>query len=168
MERQLGIVPALSALLSTAYDHLAVKPGRTILAPGAQVAWDDCCDGQMWVRVVSVTPAYQTSRSGNVASACAPVRWDVVLGLGILRCAAVLDDDGNAPTAKAISADAATMVSDMGALADAVICHEHLDLERVVLGAWSPQGPQGGCHGGEWSVTARVLVCGCETHAQEG
>ena len=164
MERQLGITPALSALLSSAYDHLPHKPARTLLAPGGEVAWDDCCEGQLWVRVTSVSQAYITPRGGGAAaSQCQPVRWDLSLAVGILRCAAVLDDDGNAPTPRAITADAAEMVEDMGSLADAVICHDSTDLERVTLGSWTPLGPQGGCHGGEWAVTATVLVCACET-----
>jgi hypothetical protein len=39
---------------------------------------------------------------------------------------------------------------DMGAILDAVRC---CDLPEVAFGSWDALGPQGGCGGGEWTVT---------------
>lgn len=153
----------LRGLLDTVTDSLTPTPGRSVLAPGSEVAWDDCCDGQVHVRVITVEPNYPTAQRGNatVSGNCDPVAWSVTLGVGVIRCAAVLDDDGNAPAPHQITADARQMLDDMNTLAQALTCHTFPGLDRLALSTWNPSGPMGGCHGGEWLVTATVLSCAC-------
>lgn len=141
------LTPGLDDLLKHVVDALPAPVGRAVVAPGGSVAWDDCCDGQAWVRVVSVEPSYQAR--------CGIVRWTVTLGIGVLRCAAVLNDDGVAPSPRQITADGHEMIADMDAIAHLFQCND-LPLDPL-LGNWTPQGPNGGCHGGEWAATVTLL-----------
>lgn len=142
------LTPALDDLLAAVVTALPASVGRAVVAPGGEVAWDDCCDGQAWVRVISVAPTYQAR--------CGIVKWTISLGIGVLRCAAVLDDDGVAPSPRQITADGHEMIADMDAIAHLIQCADDLPLDPT-LGNWTPLGPNGGCHGGEWSATAMLL-----------
>lgn len=146
----------LQALLDTVTSGLTQRVGRAVIAPGGEVAWDDCCDGQAHVRVINIEARYPTERA-----MCDVASWGVTLGVGVIRCAAVLDDDGNAPAPHQITADARQMTRDMHEVAQALTCNDFPGLDRMRLDTWSPQGPMGGCHGGEWTATATVLACGC-------
>lgn len=130
----------LTSSLSAALSAISPKPGRSFVQPGGQGAWDDCCDGQLWIRIISIQPA-STSIPG------CPPEWDVLLGLGIIRCVSTVDDRGIAPPAASLTSEAAQMVSDLEALESVVAEHKN---QR-----WIPLGPQGGCAGGEWSFEAR-------------
>jgi len=131
---------------------------RVALYPGAQVAWDDCCGGQAWLRVVEIIPSGGDRR---LRTACGPPLWQVTLGIGVLRCAAVVSDYGEAPSPEALTADTLQMLTDMSALQQAFECQ----IAPAVLSAdhlrWVPLGPSGGCVGGEWLVTVRFDNCPC-------
>lgn len=147
-----GIPVGMTELVGAVHDRLTVKPGRTIVAPGASVAWDDCCAGQLWVRVISVAPLY----SGTTNSVKCPTGYDLTLGVGIIRCVETVDDRGRAPSASRISADGNRGLRDMRELADVLQDYQHRDALSTRLGSWTPAGPDGGCAGGEWTMTLRT------------
>lgn len=143
----MSVMSAARDLLTTSWDALDRKPGRSIVQPGATVAWDDCCDGQLWVRVISATPVYQ----GN--SNCA-VGMDVTYAVGIVRCVTALDDRGRAPKDTKVTKDGMRTIEDMCTLHTAL---DGLTLgHRMQIGTWTPLGPNGGCAGGEWAVNIRL------------
>jgi hypothetical protein len=86
------IGPLLEAALDCA--DLAIEPraGRAALYPGAEVAWDDCCDGQVYARLISMTPSGSPATGARVVSPCGVLIWAVTIGVGVIRCAAVVDD----------------------------------------------------------------------------
>ena len=49
------------------------------------------------------------------------------------------------------------MLRDLAVLQEVVLCHPQT---RSILN-WTPLGPQGGCHGGEWQFTISVGTCAC-------
>lgn len=140
-------------------------PGRVVLAPGLMEAWDDCCDGQLYVRLPetfpSVTfPQFDTAQKGaNLA--CAVKMLNLHIGLGVIRCAATLTDEGVAPTAEQVSADGMAMLDDMATLLEVITCKipSIKGVEAVKVDRWTPKGVQGGCHGGEWGVHLAVYPC---------
>jgi hypothetical protein len=149
------IGPVLATYVALAKDALEPEPGRVVIvAPGSTVAWDDCCDGQLWSRVVNVTPF--VGRPGASAP-CGVLYWTVRVALGVIRCAHSLNGDGTAPPAALISQDGEQMLDDLAALQQVILCHPR----TTSILQWNPLGPQGGCHGGEWEYEIRVDTCGC-------
>lgn len=142
----------LTEMVTRVYEALTVKPGRTIVAPGQSVAWDDCCEGQLWSRVVSASPLYQ----GTGNSVKCPIGYDLTLGVGIIRCVSTVDDRGRAPKAAKITDDGQRGLRDMSQIAGVLQDFTAPDILTSRLGIWTPAGPDGGCAGGEWTFTARV------------
>lgn len=151
------IGPVLAEYVAAATAALSPMPERIITyQPGAEVAWDGCCDGQLWGRVVTISPGGVQPIKAN-GLPCGIGHWDVTLALGIIRCVGVVNDKGKPPTAERITNDGAQMLADLAALQEVITC---LGFTRTVV-AWTPVGPQGGCAGGEWTFTVRLGGCGC-------
>lgn len=143
----MSVMTVARDLLTASWDALDHKPGRSILQPGMSVAWDDCCDGQLWVRINSASPVYQNGSGCSVA-------MDVTYSVGLVRCVAVLDDRGRAPRPERITEDGLAAIDDMCTLYSTL---DNLKLgHRLNIGNWTPLGPNGGCAGGEWAVTIRL------------
>lgn len=129
--------------------------GRVHLSPGALPAWDDCCDGQLWVRLVRIDPV---NGRAPTAGPCGIIHWRATVAIGTLRCAATQNSRGRPPTAQAITGDAVAQLRDANRLAQFLTCSGLVD---GVTG-YTPAGPDGGCVGGEWTATFRAPVCRCE------
>lgn len=149
------------------------KPGRVELTPGLLPAWDDCCGGQLYLRTIEVYPtagknspfpAIDTQQTGAAGSMCGFHLVAVHIGLGMIRCAATVDDDGNAPTPAAVSENANTMLDDMATLLDVLVCDAPKipGVLALKVDRWVPQGVQGGCHGGEWGAFLAMDPCLCQ------
>jgi hypothetical protein len=91
-----------------------------------------------------------------------------VIGLGTLRCASTVDDNGKAPTPAVLTEEALGVTRDASILLEAIKCcvapmvddQESL-VTQLVIGSWLPAGPDGGCVGGEWQLTVGHGSCGC-------
>jgi hypothetical protein len=155
------ISPLLFGLLDCAVASLDPVPARAIVNPG-EVAWDECCEGQVWTRLVSIVPSGVPFPATDTAQQCGVLMWAATVGLGVLRCAAVQDDQGNPPSASAISATGLQQAMDAQALMDALsCCWPPLAQRRAKIATWTPLGPAGGCVGGEWTVQVMVDNCRC-------
>lgn len=161
----------LSAAASALNEDPARKPGRVELTPGILPAWDDCCSGQLYLRVIEIYPTMgkgapfpqiDTTQAG-ASGRCSLHAVAVHIGLGIIRCAAVLDSQGNAPTVEAVTADGDEMLLDMATLLDVLVCNsqEIAGIMSMKIDKWEPQGVDGGCHGGEWSAYLLMDPCLC-------
>jgi hypothetical protein len=148
--------PILDQYLACGVAHLTTPVGRSFVQVGANVAHDDCCGGQLWVRVISIAPVY----AGNTPANCGPIYYNAQLAMGTIRCAATVDDNGRAPEASTITAEAHDMTQDMHDTMQAIQCCERKPMP--VIGSWTPTGPLGGCAGGEWTFTIKLDNCGCE------
>lgn len=161
------------ALLDCAEDELAKHdrtPGMVHLAPGRQVAWDNCCEGgQLWVRVISMHPSGEGVTGSSfpdrvVRDSCAPATWAVQLGVGIVRCVATVNETGEPPNETQITNDAVNMLDDMELLRRAIVCNFRrgvTHVQRILLDSWTPQGVDGGCGGGEWTLWVGVTNYAC-------
>jgi len=158
------IGPMMSAMLSHAAAALTPPVARVALYPGGSIAFDDCCTGQVWVRLISIAPATgQRTTSYTTILPCGVTMWIVEVGIGVLRCAATIDDFGRAPSPAALTADTLQMTQDQADLSMAIQCEmtQIPQLERLSPVSWLPLGPDGGCLGGEWRVTTLVDNCRC-------
>lgn len=163
-----GILSASASALNEA----GVPPGRVELTPGVAPAWDDCCSGQLYLRVVEVFPSagagaafpqMDSAQRGVGGRACGFHMVAVHIGLGIIRCASTLDDDGSAPTPAEVTADGDEMLDDMAMLLDVLACEVGSlpGVMAVKVNRWTPQGVEGGCHGGEWGAYIGLDPCLC-------
>lgn len=169
--------PILTSILSAAASRLnaAEVPAALVhLAPGATVAHDSCCEGggQLYLRVIEVYPSVGNGSNGvpfpqmDAAQRGVGCGINVLafhLALGAIRCAHVLDDSGHPPTADEMSHDAEGTMVDLALLLDTLAC-DLAGLPGVMqtkIGRWTPQGPQGGCAGGEWDFYVGLDPCLC-------
>jgi hypothetical protein len=124
-----------------------------------QVAWDECCDGQLWGRVVTITP-HQTTQQGRGAVSMPPCGVDYLIAtvaIGLIRCAASISDSGKSPSAGRLTADGYQQLDDMTAIERVILC----DPRTLNVQSWNPLGPEGGCVGGEWTFTIALGACSC-------
>lgn len=168
--------PILNGVLSAAASALveAGRPtGRVEMVPGRLPAWDDCCEGQLYLRVIELYPtAGQNApfpqidaQQRGAGSRCGFHAVALHIGLGVIRCAATVDGEGNAPTPARVTQDAVTMLDDMALLLDVLVCNAETiqGVQSLKMDRWLPQGVEGGCHGGEWGAYLLVDPCLCQT-----
>lgn len=159
--------PILSSALVCARDGLSAPPARGFIATG-QIAWDDCCAGQVWARLIDMTPLEGATGglTGRVTAGgqpCGPLMWRATIGVGVLRCAAVVNESGDAPAAAVLSTEALRTLMDMAELSEALQCCFAPQVDRLAMQRWDPLGPDGGCVGGEWTFTVLVDACRCSS-----
>ena len=141
---------------------------RSFLYSGASVSWDVCgrasdgSEGQAWVAVQSVTPT-DAFPSPAPPHRCPPAEYAAEMIVGLLRCAATVDDQGRPPDPAALTDEFDRVGRDRAILREAILCCLADDLEpgEWQLGSWTPLGPQGGCVGGQQVVTVRAPACRC-------
>jgi len=162
--------PVAVALRAAVADELAAAlggtPATTAVVPGRDVAIDDCCNGQAWVRIVRVFPTrpgeFPQGRTTPIGDGCDPgVYWAVELGVGTARCAPSQDDFGNPPPAEDLERSAMVLADDAGRIRRAVLSRlpEVETVEEVFVGEQTSVGPSGGCVGQELLVTVMTTVC---------
>ncbi len=153
------------ALLNCANGALieaGVPVGKAFLNPGLTVPDDECCEGQLAVRVIERFPSRTFPAIDATASNCNPLFWAVQLGVSVLRCAHVLDDDGVFPTGEEMTADALAMNRDAALLETAIrCCWDPAGLHKKMIQQWTPKETEGGCMGGEWRVYFAQGSCSC-------
>jgi hypothetical protein len=153
----IGLAAELQRWLDCATEALDPPVGRSFIAPGLEVAWDDCCDGQVWVRLLQLIPLDQFNTRKASGHNCAVDVWEITAAVGVVRCVHSLNDDGQAPPPDAITLDGVQMAEDMQALMGAIQCC----IQPGSFVRWNPTGPSGGCAGGEWQFVIRIEGCGC-------
>lgn len=154
-----NLAPAMQQMLACAQDGLTFPVGRAHLAPGDQVAFDECCEGggQLWVRLVDLRPSGTNTRQQR-GFPCGVVSWRASLAVGVIRCAHTVDESGNAPTVDQLNGDTLAMTQDCVDLMQAIQCCFSGTIADL---QWDPLGPEGGCVGGEWSFTRLFDNCPC-------
>jgi hypothetical protein len=171
----MDITPIMTGVLSaaaSAFNDCGRTPGRVELTPGNLPAWDDCCEGQLYVRVMELYPTggqnspfpqIDASQRGAASALCKIHMMAVHVGVGILRCAATVDDDGTAPTPARVTNDAVLMYEDSATLLNALVCDvpSVKGILSMKLDRWTPLGVEGGCAGGEWGAYFAVDPCLC-------
>lgn len=126
--------------------------------PGSQVALDytgNCAEacGMAWVRLSGMYPSISIGQISQRAANCQDM-WGLEVEIGIVRCASVLDDQGNPPSDAQLLADAQVQMADADTMRRAVLCC--LSPKDFLLGAYTPTGPQGGVVGGTFTVYLMV------------
>lgn len=145
------LAAGLQVSLERDHENGIPMPKMVTALPGANVAYDYCDEGGMaWARLAGITSVQQLVQNGCV------VEYDATIELGILRCAPAPDGDGNLPSGPEHLAAFLQQMHDMNTMWKVLV---DTDIPAVftafVLGDYVPIGPDGGCLGGIWQVTAR-------------
>lgn len=161
----------LTATLDEVLDEFDAATCRTFVAPGASAVWDVCCpcardaEGQAWVAVQSYGPSDTFPNLSNAPLRCKPDQYVATVDVGVLRCASTVDDAGNAPSSDLLIEEAQKVSRDRTLVQYALLCRfaEEADLYpgEIALGTWVPLGPQGGCVGGQTTVSFVTGGCRC-------
>lgn len=164
------LLDSVLSAVASALEEQGRATGRVERVPGLLPAWDDCCAGQLYLRVIEVFPSgspfpqFDAAQRGAAGSLCAIHLLAFRIGVGVIRCAATVDDDGNAPAPARVTADQDEMLLDMATVLDVLLCtvaKETLGVMALKMDRWQPQGVEGGCHGGEWGVYLALDPCLC-------
>jgi hypothetical protein len=141
---------------------------RTFIAPGAAPAWDVCCDcgagdGMAWVQIAEVFPSDNFPAVQGAGMRCNYAENGVRFNIAVIRCAAVLDDQGRPPSSERLTADARKVQRDRAIINEAIRCCYLSDADpgSFVIGTFTPLGPQGGCVGGTTSLQIATPSCRC-------
>lgn len=141
------LMPSLKFLKEQAEASLTHSVSRAVITPGRMPAWDNCDCGLLYVRLLMVAPKSTDGRVRRGSTAgCGVLMWEVTLGIGVLRCAATINDSGEIPSVRQIEADSGEMTQDLMDLRDFLNCTDGIS----EITSWAPVGVEGGCHGGEW------------------
>lgn len=137
----------ISDCVAAVFEAMEEKPDRIIhVAPGASVAWDGC--GQLWGRLVRVEPA-------KAQGPCDITHFYAIIEIGVLRCVAVVTDNGAAPAASLVEDDGLQGLADMGAMLQGIRC----STPQSTIVRYDPLGPNGGLAGGTWQMNVRLDNC---------
>lgn len=161
------------ALLLCVSEQLAAvpegSPARVLVAPGAEIAWDDCQCGQLTVHTLEMVPSDQFPVQKQLPpfNDCGVVWWVVHYVVTILRCVTVQDDDGTPPRPADLTADAQTDLLDRWAVRQGVACcmTTFRQANPAVPRPWVPQsqlavGAEGQCMGSEFHLLVGFPACG--------
>lgn len=113
---------------------------------------DNAC-GMAWVRMINAYPSKVLGAQNTDEGNC-----DLMLGIdfevGVLRCITVGDDAGNPPTPAQWLAASQLQMSDLMAMRSALVC---CGFGRdMIVGIYTPIGPQGAMVGGSFQAAIQV------------
>jgi hypothetical protein len=147
-------------MLGIATAALSPTPGRSVVVPGFDAVWDDCCKGTCWVRLVSIAPLSVALSGAKMGGHPCARTWATTIGMGVVRCIGTVDDRGRPPSVQRITADGRAIVADQQALCSAALCNFG-PLGMIDLVRWDALPAEGGCAGGEWTVLMRTVTYDC-------
>lgn len=146
-----SIYANLAAITNEIYKNLTKKPARVHLYNGQAAPIDESCSGQLWARLVSVTPVL--SNNG-----CVVVHNEIIIEVGLARCVSVLDDQGEAPQPYEITHDALQALTDTAEIANTVqtlaptLQEKDNTISDIHIESWNPLPTLGGYGGITWNL----------------
>lgn len=151
------VLPILTGLLASLRDKLEDSAGGLpewlSLVPARTVPQDYCGEGcaMGFVRLDSVYPSTTFPLADQGALKCVGP-WAARIEVGVFRCLPI-----EAPTVEEATVATAVQLDDMERIRAAVACATVLAKRNWLMGPYTPAGPNGGCGGGSWTVTAQVM-----------
>lgn len=163
------VMGALRECLEYELTKVATPPLVTCLRPGDRVELllsrlrDECCEGLAWVRWVNDYPSSNNFPEQDITYAkCNPMRYAVVLELGVARCAPRPAAD-ELPECEEWTDVTNAVLDDGAAVRRAILCcfrqlHSYRDAP-LLLGLAQPISAEGGCVGMARQVTIGLPAC---------
>lgn len=145
-------------------DNICLRVGEVPFSAG--LSEDLCCAGLAWVRILSINPSTRFPQTDTTPSNCARSSWAVELELGAVRCMPFGDNQAG-PSCTQWTAAAIQVDEDAASMRRAACCvYDLIDvgatlIEQVVVGEWTPIDNQGGCIGGQMTMTIQINCGEC-------
>ena len=146
-----SIYANLAAITNEIYKNLTKKPARVHLYNGQAAPIDESCSGQLWARLVSVTPVLSTN-------GCVVVYNEIIIEVGLARCVSVLDEQGEAPQPYEITHDALQALTDTAEIANTIqtlaptLQEKDNTISDIHIESWNPLPTLGGYGGITWNL----------------
>lgn len=146
-----SIYANLVAITNEIYKNLTKKPARVHLYNGQAAPIDESCSGQLWARLVSITPVL--SNNG-----CVVVYNEIIVEIGLARCVSVLDEQGEAPQPYEITHDALQALTDTAEIAQTIqsiaptLQEKDNTISDIHIESWNPLPTLGGYGGITWNL----------------
>lgn len=146
------LITALHQCLCDTLDERGLMPGDCFcgVLPGETTVWD-YQDGMAWVRLASTVPSTVFPSQDFSLNNCGKT-LAAEIEVGVLHCAPRIGADKAPPTEVEQFEAARRQVATMAAMRSAILCCQELNEGDMVLGDYSPLGPNGGLVGGSWTV----------------
>ena len=125
-----------------------VLPGVSAFRVGAS----EC--SQAWVRIAGAYPSTVTGQPDARPGACGPL-LGLSLEFGIMRCWTPPDEDEE-PSTEELETAMAEIAADIETLKATILCCDALESEDVLMGRWTPMGPEGPDVGGYWTLEVSI------------
>ena len=128
----------------------------TVVGPPAIV---QCCDGFAWVRLIGAYPTGPNFPAHlTVSQNCPAYTWALQIEVGITRCAPEPCDVLDNTCCSAQASAAAIQLNDFALMQQIFCsCDTGIASRDIVIGSYTPYGPEGGCIGGKLTVTINAL-----------
>jgi len=157
----------LLACLTVKVQAAANPPANIQFLPGQQagedlsIYEDLCCEGTAYVRVTTLYPSFMAFPAPDTEpTPCSQQAFALGYEVGIMRCAPT-GSISNVPTAEQWRQAHQQSMVDAKSIFDAICCYQTFyKMDAMVVGAWAPIGPQGGCLLGAVSLTHQIAGCG--------
>lgn len=127
------------------------------LMPGENVPFDycdKCDDGMAWVRLVSLQPPQDRLERQTVTCY---TEMSMTVEIGHIFAAPWPDADGDLPEQHEHHDAALRQIKSSDLMLRALLCTDLPGDETPAEPTYTPLGPDGGCLGGSWSATLRVI-----------
>lgn len=111
--------------------------------------------GMAWVRMVNLYPSQGVGQATMVPGNCGRA-IGIDVELGIMRCISVGDERGNLPSPAELLAATQLQIADALIMHKAVYCCDALPKQDVIVGEYTPLGPEGGLVGGSILISVAV------------
>lgn len=135
---------ALLAVVAGALSEAGRPAGRSAVVVG-QVAWDDCCEGYLYVGCERLYHSSTFPVEDAGWDPCHVSANAALFVVGLLRCVPTLDDGGTPPSPAALTA-ASLVVYDDAAVILAALRTQACDPDvTMVLAGQTYPGADGGC-----------------------
>lgn len=144
--------------------NICLRVGEVPFSAG--LSEDLCCEGLAWVRVLRITPSIRFPQADTQPAECPHSSYAVELELGVVRCMPFGDNQAG-PSCDQWTAAFLQVDEDAASMRRAVCCVFDLInegqtfIQQVVVGDWSPIDNQGGCIGGQMTLTIQLDCSEC-------
>lgn len=148
------------------YAPKGCPPRACVYNGGLDVAFDDCCAGQLWVAWGGTRPTitFPDEIRDRIATQCGNASLVLEYEVGIARCAPTLDEQGNPPTCEQIAESALQMHQEAYIILRALMCCLEEWRRAGLQAIWTaqtPAGDEGTCVGSVVRILVGMSACPC-------